>query len=284
MQTAQKSGRRGFVQVTAGAVLVALGVYFFKFPNHFTFGGVSGLSVVLAELLPFSAGKLNLFLNLLFLVVGLLAMGRQFAAKTAWATLVISLLTERLEVWFPVPDPLTSEPLLELVFAILLPGLGAALLFQQDASGGGTDIIAAVLKQRCGMDVGRGLLFSDILIVVLSALVFDIQTVLISTLGLLTKSLVVDGLIQNLNLCKCFIVVCDDPEPICTYITKKLNRSATVCKGKGAFSHNDKHLVFAALRPAQAYRLRNFIHSEQPQAFMMISSSSEIVGKGFMAV
>lgn len=271
-------------QVTAGAALVALGIYFFKFPNHFTFGGISGLSVVLAELLPFSAGKLNLFLNLLFLAIGLLAMGKQFAAKTAWATLVISFLTERLEVWCPMTAPLTREPLLELMFAILLPGLGAALLFQQDASGGGTDIIAAVLKQRCGMEVGRGLLFSDAIIVLLSALIFDIQTVLISTLGLLTKSLVVDGLIQNLNLCKCFIVICDDPTPICTYIIHTLNRGATVCEGTGAFSHHAKYLVFAALRPAQAYRLRNFIHSEQPHAFIMISSSSEIVGKGFMNV
>lgn len=123
--------------VTLGAVLVAAGVYFFKFPNNFTFGGVSGLCVVLAELLPFTPGRLNLWLNLALLAVGWLALGRRFAAKTAWATVVISLLTDRLEVWCPLTAPLTDQPLLELIFAILLPGAGAAILFQHEASGGG---------------------------------------------------------------------------------------------------------------------------------------------------
>lgn len=270
--------------VTLGAVLVAAGVYFFKFPNNFTFGGVSGLCVVLAELLPFTPGRLNLWLNLALLAVGWLALGRRFAAKTAWATVVISLLTDRLEVWCPLTAPLTDQPLLELIFAILLPGAGAAILFQHEASGGGTDILAVIMKERSGVEVGRGLFLSDVAITASAALVFDVETVLFSCLGLLAKSVVVDGMIQNMNLCKCFTVICDDAEPICRYVTETLGRSATVCQGQGAFSHQSKYLVFTALRPAQAYRLRTYIHREQPHAFLMISSSSEIVGKGFMAL
>ena len=141
--------------VTVGAVLVAAGVYFFKFPNNFTFGGVSGLCVVLTKLLPFTPGRLNMVLNLALLVVGYIFLGRRFAVKTAWATVVISLLTERLEVWCPLSAPLTNQPLLELIFAILLPAAGAALLFQRSASGGGTDIIAVIIKDRTGMEIGK---------------------------------------------------------------------------------------------------------------------------------
>ena len=270
--------------VTLGAVLVAAGVYFFKFPNNFTFGGVSGLCVVLAELLPFTPGRLNLWLNLALLAVGWLALGRRFAAKTAWATVVISLLTDRLEVWCPLTAPLTDQPLLELIFAILLPGAGAAILFQHEASGGGTDILAGIMKERSGGEGGRGGFLSGGGITASAGLGFVVGEVLFSCLGLLAKSVVVDGMIQNMNLCKCFTVICDDAEPICRYITESLGRSATVCQGQGAFSHQSKYLVFTALRPAQAYRLRTYIHREQPHAFLMISSSSEIVGKGFMAL
>lgn len=278
----KKSDVIDYLWVTVGAVLVAAGVYFFKFPNNFTFGGVSGFCVVLTKLLPFTPGQLNMVLNLLLLVVGYIAMGRRFAVKTAWATVVISVLTERLEVWCPMTGPMTDQPLLELIFAILLPAAGAAVLFQREASGGGTDIIAVIIKDRTGMEIGKGLFVSDIAITASAMLVFDVETVLFSCLGLLTKTLVVDGLIQNMNLTKCFIVVCDDAEPICRFINEELKRGATITQGVGAFSHQPKQLIFSALKPGQAHHLRNFIHENQPTAFMMISSSSEIVGKGFM--
>ena len=271
-----------YLWITLGSALVAGGIYFFKFPNNFSFGGVSGLCIVLAQVLPFTAGQLNLVLNLALLVVGWIALGKRFAIKTAYATVVVSVLTERLEVWCPLNAPLTDQPLLELIFAILLPAAGTAILFQHESSSGGTDILALIMKDRAGVDIGKGLILSDVAIVVCAALVFDVKTVLFSTLGLLAKSLVVDEFIKNMNLSKCFIVICDDAEPICRYITEVLQRSATVSEGQGAFTGRPKQLVFTALKPAQAYRLRTFIHKEQPQAFMMISSSSEIVGKGFM--
>ena len=271
-----------YIWITLGAVLVAAGVYFFKFPNNFSFGGVSGLCIVLAQVLPFTPGQLNLVLNLALLVLGWVVLGKKFAVKTAYATVVVSVLTERLESWCPLSGPLTDEPLLELIFAILLPAAGTAVLFHHHSSSGGTDIIAAIMKERAGTDVGKGLFLSDVAIVVCAAFVFNVKTVLFSALGLLAKSLVVDEFIRNLNLSKCFIVVCDDAEPICHYITETLHRSATVTEGHGAFSGQPKQLVFTVLKPAQAYRLRTYIHKEQPHAFLMISSSSEIVGKGFM--
>ncbi|MBE6929932.1 MAG: YitT family protein [Ruminococcaceae bacterium] len=282
MSNFRKSVFYDYLCVSVGALLVAAGVYFFKFPNNFTFGGVSGFCVVLSRLLPATPGKLNLILNGLFLLLGLITMGRRFALKTAWATVIVAVVTERLEVWCPLEGPLTNEPLLELIFAILLPAVGAALLFSRDASGGGTDILAAIMKDRRGIEMGKGLFISDVLITASSALVFDIQTVLFSALGLLAKSIVVDEFIQNMNLCKCMIIVCDDAEPICGYIIGTLKRSATICPGRGAYAGGEKQVIFTALRPAQAHRLRVYIHNEQPKAFMMVASSSEIMGKGFL--
>ena len=104
-----------------GAVLVAMGVYFFKFPNHFTTGGVSGLSILMHRYLPgLTTATLNLILNLLLLLVGVLCLGRSFGLRTAYATVVSSLATMFFEWALPMSAPMTSQPLLELIFAVAL--------------------------------------------------------------------------------------------------------------------------------------------------------------------
>lgn len=91
----------------------------------------------------------------------------------------------------------------------------------------------------------------------------------------------IDGVIENINLQKYFTVVCSDPEPICDFITLDLGRSATVCEGIGAFSHDKKYVIYTVMSRAQAVRLRSFIHIQDPSAFILISDTSEIIGKGF---
>ena len=101
---------------------------------------------------------------------------------------------------------------------------------------------------------------------------------------LLAKSLVIDNVIESINLCKYFHIVCSDPEPICDFIKQDLNRSATIVLAQGAFSGENRYLVLTALNRHQAIRLRNFIKETEPNAFILISNTSEIIGKGFHTV
>ena len=177
--------------------------------------------------------------------------------------------------------PLTSQPVLELVYAIVLPATSSAILFNIGASGGGTDIIAMILKKYTKLNIGAALFFVDFSIVVISCLVFDAQTGLFSLCGLLAKSLVMDNVMEGITMCKYFTIICNDPQPICDFITKKLNRSATVYSAEGAYEHNQKSVVISVMKRSQAVELRNFIHENQPSAFIAITNSSEIIGKGF---
>ncbi len=215
------------------------------------------------------------------LVLGFLFLGKNFGAKTVYVSVLTSVGLSALEKWFPMSAPLTTEPVLELIFAIFLPALSAAILFNIGASGGGTDIIAMILKKYTSVPIGTALFIVDCLIVVASCFVFDIQTGLFSLTGLLAKSLVIDNVIESINLCKVFMIVCDDPEPICEFIYKDLNRSATVYKAHGAFTHNQKMIVMSVMKRGQAVQLRNFVRRYQPGAFITIVNSSEIIGKGF---
>ena len=154
-------------------------------------------------------------------------------------------------------------------------------LFNIGASGGGTDIVAMILKKYTKLNIGAALFLVDLGIVVASCLVFDAQTGLCSMCGLLAKSLVVDNVIESINLCKYFTIICNDPEPICEFITKELNRSATVYQAEGAYQHNQKTVILTVMKRSQAVELRNYIRMNQPSAFIAITNSSEIIGKGF---
>ena len=178
--------------------------------------------------------------------------------------------------------PLTNEPLLELVFAVFLSGVGSSLLFNIGASSGGTDIIAMILKKYTSLDIGSVLFLVDAAAVAMAFFLFGPTTGLFSTLGLLCKSLVIDTVIESINQCKCFNIICDTPEPICQFIIHELGRDATVYEAVGAFTHKPKTVIMTTMKRGQALRLRNFIKKQEPSAFILISNSSEIIGKGFL--
>ena len=273
-----------FSMLTFSTLLIAVGTYFFKFTNNFTFGGITGLAVLVARTGLISAGDFNLIMSMILLVIGLFVLGKKFAAKTAYCSILLSVALSVMERIWPMNQPFTDQPMLELCFAIVLPALGSAILFNIGASSGGTDIIAMILKKYSSFDIGRALLLSDVVITGAGFFVFDIETGLYSLLGLAIRSFMIDTFIESFNLSKYFNVVCDQPEHICDFIVHTLNRSASVCHAKGAYSGKDKYIIFTALNRVQAVRLRNYIRQTDPDAFILISNTSEIIGKGFHSI
>ena len=279
-----KSKLKNFSLLTISTLIMAVGIYFFKFANNFTFGGITGMAVLVARFTPLSAGDFSFIANILLLIIGFIILGRDFAAKTAYSTILLSVSLSLLERIFPMSKPLTDEPLLELVFAILLPALGSAVLFNIGASSGGTDVIAMILKKYTSVNIGRGLLFSDILFRAAGFFVFDVKTGLYSMLGLIVRSALIDNFIESLNRSKYFHVVCTDPKPICQYIETTLKRDSTLVSATGSFTGDNKYIILTVLSPSEAVKLRNFIRENSPGAFLLISNTSEIIGKGFHSV
>lgn len=154
-QLFSRENLKTFLIWNVGAFITAVGAYFFKYPNHFSFGGVSGITVVLGHYFPeLSLGGINWVLNLALLVLGAVMLGKSFGVSTAYVTVSMSAFLSLFEVLFPMSQPLTDQPLLELIFGVLLPSVGAAVLFNVGASTGGTDIIAMILKKYTSADIG----------------------------------------------------------------------------------------------------------------------------------
>ena len=279
-----KEHLKNFALLTVSTLIMAVGIYFFKFANNFTFGGITGFAVRVVKFTPLSASDFSFIANMLLLIIGLFVLGKKFAAQTAYSSILLSVTLSGLERIYPMSHPLTNEPMLELIFAIVLPAIGSAILFNIGASSGGTDVIAMILKKYTSVDIGKGLLASDILFTIAGFFVFDIKTGLYSLLGLTLRSTLIDSLIESLNRSKYFHVVCSDPKPICEFIKNDLKRGATLVLAQGAFTGSNKYIILTALSPNEAIKLRNFIKTHTTGAFLLISNTSEIIGKGFHSV
>ena len=272
---------KDYVILTLATIILVAGIYVFKFPNHFSFGGVTGIAIILAGLFPISASAVTFILNMLLLVVGFIFLGRSFGIKTIYVCILMSVLLQVMEVFTPLKKPLTDEPVLELIYAICLPAVGSAIMFNLGASSGGTDIVAMILRRYTPVNIGTALFVVDFFITIASCFVFDIKTGLFSFLGLLAKSLVIDNVIENINLCKYFTIICNKPELICDFIHTNLNRSATIFNAEGSYLHNNKKIILTVMRRSEAIELRDYVKKIDPGAFIMITNSSEIIGKGF---
>ena len=271
-----------YALITLSISIMSVGVYFFKFPNNFVFGGVTGTAALVAKLTPMSASAFSSAANLVLLVVGLIFLGKEFAMTTGYATFVMSVELMVFEKICPLSGPLSDQPMLDLVFAIALPAIASALLFNVGASSGGTDVVALILKKYTHMkNTGEALFITDLAMVLAACFVFDLYTALYSFVGLTVKSLVVDAVLEQMKMCKAILIICDDKDPICDFVMRKLVRAATYTPCFGAYTDKPHYIIYTTLTRREADQLQDFIHKQHLNAFMSMLSTTEVFGKGF---
>lgn len=282
MQEKTKQWLNDFFILNAGTLLTAVGSYFFKFPNNFSTGGVTGISVVMTHYFPgLSNGTIVSVINIVLLIVGLLLLGKGFGFKTFYVTVAFSAMLKILEVIWPMTQPLTDQPFMELLLGVFLPAWGSALLFNIGSSTGGTDIIAMIVKKYFKCHIGRALLIVDFFITLLTFVAFGPETGLFSMVGLFIRSFAVDLFLENMNTYKYFTIITDKPQEIYSYITDVLHRGATVYQAEGLYKHTEKTVIMTAQGKKQALHLQDVIRQKDPHAFVLVTNTSEIIGKGF---
>ena len=273
-----------FFWINLGLIFTAMGIALFKTPNHFALGGTSGLAIVLSTLFPrVNVGGFMWVINMVLVLVGFIFLGFRAMGWTVFSSFALSAYVSLFERLIPLAHPLTHDTMLELCFAVFLPAVGSAMVFNVGASTGGTDIVAMILSKYTSLEIGKALLVSDAAIVGLAAYLYGPATGLYCILGLISKSFIVDTVIENINLRKVCTVVTTSPEEVKAFILNDLHRSATVEHAYGAYSHQEMEVLMTVLTCRQAARLRNFLHLHDPHAFITIVNSSEIIGKGFRA-
>lgn len=281
-----------WVLLSFGIILMSFSVYFFQTPNHFTLGGIAGLALVLGEFIPLDYEILMAIINVALLILGLIILGKQCTVRTIFCSLFytgIIWLFEYFDIIEHINEAagrvgaatLTDEPLMELVYAILLFGIGGAIVFNCGASSGGTDIIALILKKFTRLNVGMALMIIDMVIVPISCYTFSLEIGLFSVLGLFTKSFLLDGVIESLGKTKYITIITENHDIISDYILKVINHGYTIYDAEGGYTHKPKKVLVTVCKRNEALKLKMKIHQVDPTAFVIITDANEILGKGF---
>ena len=281
-QAMQKINR--FLFMSFGCVLLSIGIYFFKIPNGFVTGGVSGIGTLLGKVTSVTPAVWIWILNILLMLLGFVLLGKQNGLKTVYCSMLYSAIMYLLEKFVSIPMPLSNQPMLELTYAMILTSIGSAIIFNCNASSGGTDIAALILKKYTSIDVGKALLCVDFIVASSSFFIFNVTTGLFSLLGLFAKAFIVDGMIESLNTCKYFIVITTKREAISAYIIETLHHGVTVNTVLGEYTKAEKTMIHTVCKRREAIKLRSMIKVIDPQAFTIITTSSEIIGRGFRSL
>lgn len=275
-----------WIILNIGTLLLAAGVYFFKAPNNFATGGVSGISIILAK---FTEGRVEWLgqteimsiMNVLLLIIGFIFLGRGCGFKTAYCSLVYSGEMQLMKL-LKINLPLTDDIFLNFVFAMLLTGAGSAIIFNCGASSGGTDIIALIVKKFTKINVGKALLLTDFIIAASTFFIFDVRTGLFSILGLFTKAFLVDGVIESIGKNKYVTIITSQPELITPFILEGMHRGYTSYKAQGGYTHEEKTIIITVCKRGEALKLKMKINAADKKAFVIITDTNEIFGKGFI--
>ena len=274
-----------FIILNLGLIFTAVGIAIFKTPNHFAFGGTSGLSIILSTLFPkWNVGAFMWIVNAALVVLGFFFLGIRSMGWTVYSSFALSFYVSACEAIYPLSSPLTHDVFLELCFAVILPAVGAAMVFNVGASTGGTDIVAMILHKYTSLEIGRGLLVSDLGIVLIAAYLYGAQTGLYCILGMILKCTVVDSAIESLNLRKVCTIISKYPEQVEEFIINDLHRSATEQKAFGIYTKKEQKVMMTVLTRSETNRLRIHLRQIDPHAFITIVNSSEIIGKGFRSI
>ena len=274
---------RSYLMITLGTVLMAVGVYFFEFANDFSTGGTAGLAQMISEMTGFlTPAQLASIFNVVLLAVGMIVLGKAFTFKTIYCSLLLTLLLNLFEQLVPVTEPFTGQKVVELFIDMILVSVGAALIFNEDGSSGGTDVVAMILKKYTRINVGKALLLVDSIVILLAFSAFGTETGILSLFAIVIRAFVVDGAIENFNSSKFLMIITDKEEKILHYIMHDLERGASVVNNcTGAYTNNEKRMIISVMDKREAVKVKKMIKQIDPVAFVIVGTTNDIQGDGF---
>ena len=265
---------------TVGVIIVVFGLEYFLFPNGIAAGGASGLALAINAILPISPSTFVFGFNLILFAISFWLIGRAFGAKSIYATIITSGA-----MWFCEevlnPKPITDNLFLACVFGSAVVAFGTTIVFNQEASTGGTSIIAKLINKFFHIPIGQGLLIADCSITILAIYSFGIEKGLFGLLSAILTGNLIDRFIAGINPVKQVFIVTNKSDLIVNFINKGIDRGCTIIDGTGGYTKEKTKVIYTVLTSKQFITLKQFINKNNPEAFLTVNESTEALGKGF---
>lgn len=267
--------------IAIGSFFVSVGVYYFMVPENLATGGISGLSIVLSNYISIPISIINFSLNLVLFIMGFIFLGKEFGGKTIFSVVFISLFMYLMETFFPVLTPVTDEILLNLICGIVLSAIGLSIVFNQNASTGGTDIVAKILNKYFNMDMGKGLMTADVIVVALAFFTYGVQTGIVGAFGWFLNGVVVNYFLDGFSVKNEVVIISHKHDEIKEYIFDKLDRGVTLYKAEGGYTNEEKDIIVTILDRKEYYILKKQLKTIDPNVFVTVRTVQEVYGFGF---
>lgn len=268
-----------YAQIVLGALLTSLGYNLFLIPAHLLTGGISGIAIVIYYLTGLPVGAQNFVYNLPILYLAYRMFGRHYAFDTIFGTVVLSILLDLTH--FVVDWNVCANIVLNSVFGGVLTGIGFGMVFRVNANTGGLDVVGAVVKKYYAIDMGTVVFVLNFLIVAGSAFVCTLEEMLFTFISIYVIAELTNRVAAGLNREKSIVIISGEAEKICTDIMEHVHRGVTYLDGRGGLTKEPRGILFAVVSLTQVGRVKTIVRHHDPQAFMIVSDTSEVTGKGF---
>lgn len=262
--------------LTVGVAIVSAAVFFFLIPSQASVSSIAGLSMVLSNFVPLSISAITMILNVLLLIVGFLTCGKAFGAKTVYTSILLPAFLALYEKILPDYQSMTGSPELDVLSYILVVSFGLSILFNQNASSGGLDIVAKIMNKYLHMELGRAMSLAGMVISLSSALVYDKKIVVLSVIGTFFNGMILDYFIFGQNIKRRVCIITKKEEELRQYILNELHSGATIYEAFGAY-HMEKHReIITIVNKSEYQQLMNFINHTDPEAFITVYTVSDM--------
>ena len=276
-----KEGLREYILILIGVFLVAISLEYFFIPNNIAAGGLTGLAIVINHYIPsISTGPLVFIMDLFLFVIGFIFLGKNFGVKTIVSSFSLAGMMTIIETYFN-PKAITNDLMLAAIFGTFITAIGMAIVFNANASTGGTDTIAKILNKFFHIDIGKSLLAVDFIVTLLGAVTFGINIGLYGLLSVMINGIAIDKVIEGFQVCKEVTVISTKSDEIGKFIMDELERGCTFLKGVGGFSGKDTYILYAVLGRNEFIKLKQYISKIDPKAFITVGEVHEVMGEGF---
>lgn len=267
-----------FVISTIGSLLYTIGVIGFTLPYRFPDAGVMGIAVILKYTIGLAPSISSLVANVILLAWGGRELSKRFVAWTIYNVLLISFLLEALSF---VQFPIVNDMFLVAIAGGIIKGVGGGLIFRTGVSGGGMDIVIAVLRKRYGIEVGRYSFYINMVILGVSMGIVGLEKMLYGFVASYVSGQTMDSVLSSFDKRRLVLIMAKDTKPVIKYISDELHRGSTVLYGEGGFSGEERPTIMCLLTPRQTMVLKRYLAKNHPRSFMVVSEASEVLGKGF---
>ncbi|WP_299095460.1 YitT family protein [uncultured Metabacillus sp.] len=260
-----------------GAVLMAVGLEIFLVPNKVIDGGIVGISIILSHILGWKLGLFIFLLNIPFFFIGYKQIGKTFALSTLFGIIVLSIATSLLH---PVPA-FTEDLLLATVFGGIILGVGVGIVIRYGGSLDGTEILAILANKKLPFSVGEIIMFFNIFILGSAGFVFGWNRAMYSLIAYFVAFKTIDVVLEGLDESKSAWIISDQYREIGDAILARLGRGVTYLNGEGAYTGDDKKVIFCIITRLEEAKLKSIVEDHDPSAFLAVANIAEVRGGRF---